>query len=316
MRHTSRSSSLPPGISLIEMLIVVGISVFVVASLGGAMNGLRRTDEVKQAALQFQSMVAEASRIARMERAPTRIVFMLPENIDDLEQAGVSVDNERFQPACRILLFKVPGRHLSATIHLPPLDGAPPVPMARLPRFETMVGRWQPAPNHPTWRRWHHSTMIAGELVDDWNRGGIRHCAPLYQINPPERWSAEEQGANHPLAVYPQNLELSPFETRLESTVSALPDIHTIRIKGMPPKKVSDLYQENPIPHWIRQDHHRFDQAPPDESLPLPAIDFNEDGSLATRGVEVLRFHFSEAENTRARWTVHVRTRDAHTWIE
>jgi type II secretory pathway pseudopilin PulG len=311
---TSRRHSL--GFSLVETLVVLGIFVFIAASLATAMNGFRKTGEVKHSAQEFQAMILEASRIAKQERTPVRIAFIIPENFDALEKAGIRENKKKFQPGIQLLRFTIPGRHLAATIHAPPLDGTPAVPFARLPRFESMVGRWHTVKPHISWKRWTHHAVITGDLIEDWQKGGIERCAPLYLFNPPQRWAASENDSQHPLSVYPENMELTPFRSRLANVTSPLSGSETIRMKGMPTYSIDDLYGDTALPHWQRQDGQPFGDPPADETLELPALDFLADGSLAHREKDVLAFHFSESKNPQTRWTVFVRTHDSHTWIE
>ena len=296
-RNAALTASSAPGWTLIEMLLVLTLMLIITASIGSGMQWLARKESAKHAAAGFQSMIRDASLLARREMSPVRIVFALPETKKVLKQAGLA-DHE-MKPAfgCRLLVFRVPGRNLPLQAMVSPTgsdDDFPAAPMARLPRAGSMGGGWTPAPRRLGWLKW-EDALNGGDFLNDYRGGGFAAVSKVYQINP-----AQDSG-------YPEDFLRSPFHARDFIEPRVVEAGESMELAASITVDAAELSGDLPVPQWKKEVGDSFE---------LPALDFLPDGSLACHeSKEELTFRFGEP-GTGAFWTVKVRTADAETWIE
>jgi len=304
-----RPASGAAGWSLIEMLVVLAVMLTVAATLGSGMQWLARKQKARDAAAAFQSMVRDASQLARREMTPVRLVFLGPDNEAALKNAGITEELGKSDYGCRMLMFEVPGRNLPLQALLSPAgedDAVPPVPLARLPRFPSMTGGWLPAPEHKAWLKW-EDTLIGGNLTNDFKNAGFAAASKVYQLQPDSLWAATRSNGFDPFSIYPPDFARSPYHFHATIQTSDLPNDETIELEGSGSLSASEVFGGQALPHWSRTTGDRVE---------LPAIDFLPDGGLACRDrMDALEFQFGQL-GTDSRWTVKVRTEDAETWIE
>ncbi len=303
------------GFSLVEVMAVIGVMGFIAASLAGAFNHLASRQQAKDAAVQFQAIVREASSLARREKAPVRITFILPEAAAALKSAGVKTEGNQPLPGCRILVFRVPSRNLPQTALL--ASGGTGLeelmPVARMPRFPSLVGDWAASPERPHWVRWDKKVRLDGELADAFKNNGVTRD---FQYQPDRTWGTRRDVATNedPFSVYPGHFSLSPYQVMRVLKTGPLPDSGSLEIGGGRSVSVEDVWADQKLPHWEWLEGSP--SAPGADRVALPSLDFLPDGGLANREKDELEFRFSNDGSTTEQWIVKLRTHDAETWIE
>ena len=305
-RHSSAA-----GWSLVELLVVVAVMGFVASVLAGAMHGLAARHRAKEAANQFQVLVREASALAKREMTPVRLAFILPDSRDALKQAGIEEDE--IVSGCRLLMFKVPGRHLPVqSLQSPVEDMIPGLPVARMPRFESMTGGWAAVPNRRSWLQW-EGVEIGGDFADDYAAEGFEAVAKKFQFQPESTWADTEGEEKDPFSIYPEDFSLSPYRDLRSIVNSALPKGDEVALDGTQRITAEEVFGKQEVPHWSeRTGDSKADR------VELPAIDFMPDGSLVCRedkDLKELEFRFGD-EGQKSHWIVKVRTADAEVWME
>lgn len=300
------------GWSLVELTVVIALMGVIASTLAGAMHWMAAKQSAKQAAGDFQSMVRQASALARREMVPVRLVFILPDSADALERAGIEDAEKKPAAGCRLLLFKVPGRHLPIqSLQAPAGDEGPVMPVARMPRFESMTGAWTAAPNNNGWRRW-PKVKVSGDLVKVYSEQGFVAGAKKFQFQPKTIWSENESAKANPYSIYPEDFALSPYRDLRTVITSKLPARESVSTAGKGRLTAEDVFGDQELPHWSAREN-RSNKA---DRVELPALDFLPDGGLACReDVEELEFRFAD-EGEMSRWVVKVRTADAEVWEE
>ncbi|RYD46918.1 MAG: hypothetical protein EOP83_28865 [Verrucomicrobiaceae bacterium] len=298
------------GWSLVELLIVVAIMGFVAATMAGAMHGLAGRHRAKEAAIEFQSLVREASALAKREMMPVRLAFILPDSKDALKTAGI--EDADIAMGCRMLLFKVPGRYLPVQSLQSPVEGiVPELPIARMPRFSPMTGGWTAVPNRRAWLSW-KDVKIDGDLAEMYAQQGFAPVAKKFQYQPETVWAEEEGTDKDPFSVYAVDFSLSPYRDLRSIVTAALPGDERVSLEGIGSISADDLFGGQELPHWSK----RTGESKADR-VELPTIDFMPDGSLACHDDEKkeLAFRFGD-EGKESSWTVKVRIADAEAWVE
>ncbi|MCW1886045.1 hypothetical protein OKA04_15005 [Luteolibacter flavescens] len=302
------------GWSLVELLVVVTVMGFVASAMAGAMHWLSGRHQAREAALEFQSMVREASALARREMAPVRLAFLLPGSGDALERAGVGDGDDAPETGCRLLVFRVPGRHLPVQSLLAPEDDiVPALPVARTPRFSSTTGGWTAAPNRRTWTRW-QKVDLGGDFVRAYTEQGFEAVTGKYQCRPETTWSEVDDGRGSQAdaySIYPEDFALSPFRDLRGIVTAVLPGDESVTLSGTGRVSAGDVFGGQEVPHWSeRSGESRADR------VELPAIDFMPDGGLACReDEEELEFHFGD-QGKDSHWIVKIRTSDGEVWQE
>lgn len=297
---------------MIELLAVVVVMGIIASALAGSMHWMLAKQRAKQAAGEFQSLVREATALARREMVPVRLAFILPKSAEALKEAGVEEEGARPALGCRLLLFQIPARNLPVqALQAPAGDLVPAIPIGRLPRFQSLTGAWSAAPNRRGWLRWDDVEM-EGDLAEAYSEQGFEAVVKKFQFQPKTFWSDRKGASSDPFSVYPEEFALSPYRDLRTIVNSAMPTGETVTLDGSGLLSAEDVFGEQELPHWSA----RGDTESKQDRVELAALDFLPDGSLACRDeVEELEFRFGDI-GKKSHWIVKVRTADAEVWVE
>jgi prepilin-type N-terminal cleavage/methylation domain-containing protein len=300
----SLHSSNKRGFSLVELLAVFAITAVVVAGIAGAADHLRNAREGRLAAERFLTMVRESARLAAAEDSVVRLAFLTAEKTDELRENSSSPLPEG--GGIRIYVHRIPGRHLASMVTVSPMAGAGPLPLARVPRFESMTGRWMPAPDpHLGWSALGRRVNFSTELLDQFDSLPLEAFAGRWLHVPEETWAADIYEDRSPFATTHPDFALTPIDVRETPATGTPPDRASLRLFDQS-FGADILFGESGAPHWSGSS----------ERLPLPALDFLPAGGLAHTAEREVRFHFSDDRNPEARWTVVIDARTSKAWIE
>lgn len=302
--------------SLLELMVVIGLMGVIVASLAGVFGRLSDRQHAKDAAVQFQAMVREASSLARREHSPVRMVFILPKTAAALKSVGAKSEGDKPVLGCRLLIFRVPAKDLPRVALRPMTDSGDEelMPVARMPRFSSLVGDWAASPERPHWVRWDKSVKLEGDLAKTFDSGGFSAVSKNFQMLPARTWATKRSEKQDPYSIYPEHFAKSPYEIMREIKTDVLPEGESLEIGNLGEVTAEDVWAEQKLPHWTWLAGSA--EAPGKDRVELPSMDFLPDGSLANREKDELEFRFSNVESETEKWVVKLRTRDAETWIE
>lgn len=268
------------GLSLIELLSVVGVLAILMTIAGNVINGTVDGVRQKDAASIVLQRLREARELAVREQVRVRWVFQ--------PQAELAKDIPKDQQPPRqshaVYVFRVPAGAAqpvisNVTANLRSTNASGVYLPASLPLPETLVGRWEWAEGFGSWSPLGDGLEIRGELLDRWKKEGPEGFVKSTYHKPEWTWREDAWPAalnESARSTFPPDYAQVPFPYVFPRMVMPLWEstrvFDPVRREMVPAR---ELWGEREIEQFAVSD------AQAHRTWTLPGIEFRPDGSLA-----------------------------------